>query len=81
MSISTRVVLGILWAILLGKALNLEGSEEAKLSTNVVRAVMVFDTLAHAGNTYNVGDNFTTVGRVVSVDGKPFDGRLACDRG
>lgn len=33
--------------------------------------------VAHAGSTYNIGDNFTTVGRMVSVDGKPFNGRLA----
>jgi hypothetical protein len=76
MSISTRIVLVILCAILLGKALNIQGSQDDKES-RILRAVMVFDTLAHAGATYNVGDNFTTVGRVVSVDGKPFDGRLA----
>jgi hypothetical protein len=44
-------------------------------SQKVVRAVMVLDSLV--APVLDVGANFTTVGRVVSVNGQPFDGRLA----
>jgi hypothetical protein len=79
MRISKRVVTAVACAFLLsGLGLNATPKNDDKNSSaEVVRAVLVFDILAHAGSTYNVGDNFTTVGRVISVDGKPFDGRLA----
>ena len=43
---------------------------------HAINAVLIFYVEAHAGDTFQVGDNFTTVGRVVSVDGRPFAGRL-----
>jgi hypothetical protein len=43
-------------------------------STRVVRAVMVFDNLV--APALEVGANFTTVGRVVSVNGRPFEGAV-----
>jgi hypothetical protein len=79
MRIFTRVVLAIAFVTLLsGPGLNVEAKSDDKgRASKVVHAVLVWDILAHVGPTYNVGDNFTTVGRVVSVDGWPFDGRLA----
>jgi hypothetical protein len=78
-SVSARIVTALAGAILVGGVAFTQAAadKDSSSDTRTVRAVMLFDVEAHSGTTFNVGDNFTTVGRVVSVDGKPFNGRLA----
>jgi hypothetical protein len=78
--IHRRVLVALAGAVLVsgvGFAHTAAADRRGAADGRVVHAVMVFDIEAHAGATFNVGDNFTTVGRVVSVDGRSFDGRLA----
>lgn len=69
----TRVLLAALFAVMVWDSQ--AGADHPGNFPRVVRAVMVFDSLV--GPVLEVGANFTTVGRVVSVNGEPFDGRLA----
>jgi hypothetical protein len=59
------IVLGTLWA-----------ATATARPEKVIRAVLIFDQLIHREETFQAGDNFTTVGRVVEVDGKSHEGRL-----
>ena len=59
------IVLGTLWA-----------TTATARPEKVVHAVLIFDQLIHREETFQAGDNFTTVGRVVEVNGKLHDGRL-----
>jgi hypothetical protein len=70
-----RVFLAALFVVVASEVPKMASAPDDESFPKVVRAVLAFDNLV--APALEVGANFTTVGRVVSVDGHPFDGRLA----
>jgi hypothetical protein len=71
----TRVLVAAFFAVVVWGLPIAANAEDEGNSSKVVRAVLVFDSLV--APVLEVGANFTTVGRVVWANGRPFDGRLA----